>query len=177
MADITPTMGGDDWPPEVPTFLIASHDNASRWLRGHLRDGFRHVVSIGNPRPHYRVNVDLPEGLAEHPSRRIRIVFDDHPYPSGVEPTSADVHRIIWFLHGVDERGGLLIHCNGGVSRSGAVGYIHAAMHLGSGREREALKLAQTAAIPNGRPVHPNKLIVAYAADLLGRPALSDPID
>lgn len=175
-AAITYPMGEPDWPPEVPTFLIASAENAQRWLSGHFKDSFRHVVSILNPRSAYQVNVEPPDALAVHPARRLVITFDDWPYPSGVEPTTSDVQRILDFLDGVGMDGGLLIHCNGGVSRSGAVGYLFAAMRMGLGKEPQALDLAQLAAKRNGRQISPNHLIVDYAAYLLKRRALKVPI-
>lgn len=59
----------------------------------------------------------------------------------------------------------LLIHCTAGISRSTAAGYAIWCDWLGEGQEREALK-----AVLAVRPIAmPNRLMVAYADEMLGR--------
>ncbi len=70
----------------------------------------------------------------------------------------------------------ILIHCNAGMSRSPAVGYLAWALHLGPGRENEAYQRMLWSCV---RPfVSPNPVVVDFADDILSREgALGRPLN
>ena len=109
---------------------------------------FAYVVSIGDPgeRP--------PTGWHRAP-RRLRLEFQDRLLESDGGPTKGDVERLIRFARKIERGNGrVLVHCQGGISRSTAAGAIILAVLLGPGREthvlREVYRL-QPQALPNGR--------------------------
>lgn len=63
-----------------------------------------------------------------------------------------------------------LIHCEAGLGRSPAVGYVAWALHLGPGREQEAWELMTASCVRN--TICPNTLIIRHADSLLGRQGL-----
>ena len=88
----------------------------------------------------------------------------DYETPGFITPTEEHVQRIIDFgRNHVD--GGILIHCNAGISRSSATALTILADRLGPGKEQDALDqmlFMQPEAVPN-------ILIVMHADMLLGR--------
>jgi predicted protein tyrosine phosphatase len=76
-----------------------------------------------------------------------------------------DVDRLVKFLQRVD--GTTLIHCAAGVSRSTAAAFILLCILLGPGREEEALDHLHR--IATDRVILPNRRLVWFADDLLGR--------
>lgn len=145
--------------------LITDRYEAAQILRSTERGGrVQHVLSIGDP------GQDPPPGFAEHPARKLYLQFHDiDVVPSGPwanlfrAPQPGDVREILAFGEGV--RGGLLIHCQAGISRSTAAATILVAARLGPGREDEA-----AAFVKQVRPqAWPNRLLVGFADELLGR--------
>lgn len=101
-------------------------------------------------------------------------VYDDDSY--GVAPSPEDVKRIIRFAGYSDAHRAVaqppgpervLIHCHAGVSRSTAAGLIWLATRLGPGQEAEAA--AQLVAACVDKEPNPNKTMVKYADEQLGR--------
>ena len=90
----------------------------------------------------------------------------DHPRA----PAYAAIQKLLLWL---DPRCGpgsphrFLIHCDAGLGRSPAVGYLAWALHLGPGREEEAFDRMVASAL-NTRLI-PNSIIIAHADDLLNR--------
>jgi len=105
------------------------------------------------------------------PTARILFaVFDDivtEPGEGALDrpPTLEQVERILRFTAGF--RGGDLvgIHCLAGISRSSAVATAAVAQHLGPGGEAQAIAKVREVR----KRSHPNRLIIEYADQLLGR--------
>ena len=120
---------------------------------------FAYVVSIGDPgeRP--------PAGWRKAP-HRLRLEFEDRLLESDGGPTRQDVERLVRFAQEIEAgKGGVLVHCQGGISRSTAAGAIILAVLLGSGREADVLREVyrlQPRALPNGR-------MLEHADTVLGR--------
>jgi len=148
-------MTDDLMPPGTVT--IASLSRARRIKRRHTA-----VVSFENPEQSHNKRLQFHrQPTPDH----IRLVFDDLDSPGdGVAPTRSDVEAVIEF--GRRHVGGsLLIHCNAGVARSTAAGFVLLADRMGEGREKEAL--AETLRL---RPCAvPNHMIVAFGDAILGR--------
>jgi len=66
-----------------------------------------------------------------------------------------------------DSSAAVLIHCAAGISRSPATAFIFFCIHLGPGRENEAL--TRTAQNSESPWIWPNALMVRYADEMLGR--------
>jgi predicted protein tyrosine phosphatase len=85
-------------------------------------------------------------------------------------PTRADIERLIKLgrdIAGPESCARILLHCAAGISRSAAAAFILFCIHLGSGRENEAMEF--TARSSENYWVWPNSLMVDYADDILGR--------
>jgi predicted protein tyrosine phosphatase len=123
----------------------------------------RHLVSIGDP------STPAPASFAELPARKLRLEFVEFngtiALSAGyVRATPVQVCELITFLRGVDT-GKVLFHCAAGIGRSPAAACILAALHLGPGREREALLHVQSI-----KPtVHPNEHMLRLADEALER--------
>lgn len=144
--------------------LITDRHEAAHILRSAERGPrVRHLLSIGDP------GQDPPPGYLDHPSRKLYLQFHDiDVVPGGPwanlfrAPTMQDVEAILRF--GEEIQGGLLIHCQAGISRSTAAAAVLVAARLGPGRELEAAEL-----IRRVRPIAwPNRLLVAHGDDVLG---------
>ncbi len=112
------------------------------------RAQFRYVVSIGVP-------PELPPAGWQNAPRRLRLEFDDALSESDGGPSPADVERLLRFARELAARpGGILVHCQAGISRSTAAAAVILAVVLGEGREVEALRevlRVQPLARPNAR--------------------------
>ncbi len=109
---------------------------------------FRYVISIGVP-------PDRPPAGWRKANRRLRLEFEDSVAEADGGPSEADVARVIQFAEQIRATpGGVLVHCQAGISRSSAAAAIVLAVLLGPGREVEALRRvykSQPAARPNAR--------------------------
>ena len=93
----------------------------------------------------------------------LRLRFDDIEAECEGAPQEAHVTDALTFARSLG--GTLLVHCHGGISRSGAMAYALLADLLGPGREEQALDqlLAQRPiVVPNGR-------VVRFADKVMGR--------
>ena len=109
---------------------------------------FAYIVSIGDP------GESPPAGWRDGP-HCLRLEFQDRLLESDGGPTKRDVKRLIGFAREIDGgKGGILVHCQGGISRSTAAGAIILDVLLGPGRESDVLcevYRLQPLALPNGR--------------------------
>lgn len=126
-----------------------------------------HVVSLLDPGSEL---VGLrPPWLA--PANHYIGLFCDIRDPATPEaPTESDLRSVIAWLEPLcaqESRARFLIHCQAGVGRSPAIGYVAWAMHLGPGREQEAWERMLESCVK--RWVVPNSLVVRHADRLLGR--------
>jgi predicted protein tyrosine phosphatase len=118
-----------------------------------LKRRFDAVISLQDP--HCKRGELLR--FAKRPApQHLRLRFDDIEVECAgvVAPQESHVAEALAFARSLN--GTLLIHCHGGISRSGAMSYALLADLLGPGREEEALEqlLAQRPmVVPNGRVV------------------------
>jgi len=144
--------------------------------------GIDEVKRLDRPQVDFLLSILSPEDLLLPPAwvvqeRWLSFGFADLDDPHAASgsyfpPTRSDVLLILAFGRQVlDQQAGredpltLLIHCSAGVSRSTAAGYAILCDWLGPGREAEAVQ-----AVLAVRPVaQPNRLMVAYADDILAR--------
>ena len=117
-------------------------------------EDFDAVISIEDP--------DQEDGLrcTQGGARQLILLFHDlEKTVQGVRcPKAADVVAALDF---VKETGAsnILVHCNGGISRSPAFALAFHVELLGRGHEEEALKATKVSA---GSWIDPNRLIVGY---------------
>lgn len=141
-----------------PHIVIAGRSRAGKILCSpRKRDGLAFLVSIGGAQ-------DPPPAGLRNIANRIRLVFEDTLSLDECGPSRDDVERLIQFARRVDfTHGGLLTHCESGISRSSAAAIIVLAVALGPGREGEA--------VARVREVHPaarpNRLMLQLADEIL----------
>lgn len=141
----------------LPPLLICNRSRAARVKRR----GWSGVLTLADPAQHDVLRFQRQP----HPDHLVIRCEDlDEPTTGIVTPTIHHVEQIIDFGHRhVD--GGILVHCNAGISRSTAAALAILADRLGPGREAEAL-----ASVLDLRPeAVPNLLIVQHSDELLGR--------
>ena len=118
-----------------------------------LKRRFDAVISLQDP---HCKRGELLRFAKQPAPRHLRLRFDDIE-AEGVDvvaPQEFHLSEALAFARSLD--GTLLVHCHGGISRSGAMSYALIADLLGAGREEEALDqlLAQRPiVVPNGRIV------------------------
>jgi predicted protein tyrosine phosphatase len=104
-------------------------------------------------------------------ARHIAFQFDDIDSPRFAgAPTRDDIRQIVEVGQQLAAPGAatrMVIHCAAGVSRSPATGYIFHCIHLGAGREQEAMEATAASAV--SPVVLPNTLMINYADDHLKR--------
>lgn len=127
-----------------------------------LKRRFDAVISLQDP---HCKRGELLRFAKQPAPRHLRLRFDDIEVEGiGVTaPQESHVAVVLAFARSLN--GTLLVHCHGGVSRSGAMSYALLADLLGPGREEEALDqlLAQRpVVVPNGR-------VVRYADKVMQR--------
>jgi len=96
--------------------------------------------------------------------------FQFDPADDDLAPRREQIAALIDWLgpkSGPETENRFLVHCNAGLGRSTAVGYILWAMHLGPGAEEEAFQRMIASALET--QLVPNTVIVSHADDLLGR--------
>jgi predicted protein tyrosine phosphatase len=125
------------------------------------RGGISHVVSLLGPgTPHVTLQ-RLRHGC------HLKLSFDDvcEPHDGCTVPCREHVEEIIGFAGSWDRSGGMLIHCWAGVSRSTAAAYATmCALHPDEDEAELAWELRRIS--PTATP---NRLMVAFADDILGR--------
>ncbi|QQL45239.1 tyrosine phosphatase family protein [Sulfuriroseicoccus oceanibius] len=128
-----------------------------------------HVVSIWHPGAQRATYEPAVRHL--FPMARILFaVFDDiaSETQAGSEdrpPTLDQIERILEFTAGFRPGDTVGIHCLAGISRSSAVATAALAQHLGPGAEAQAIAKVREVR----KRSHPNRLIIEYADQLLGR--------
>ena len=118
-----------------------------------LKRRFDAVISVQDP---HCKRGELVRFAKQPAPRHLRLRFDDIEADCAgvVAPQESHVAEALDFAR--SHNGTLLVHCHGGISRSGAMSYALLADLLGPGREQEALNqlLAQRPiVVPNGRIV------------------------
>ena len=141
------------------SLCIASRTRAASILSSPTkRAEFRYVISIGSP-------TEPPPAGLRNVATRLRLVFEDETTPMRGGPTRSDVERIVAFAGVVDfAAGGLLVHCQAGISRSAAAAVIVLAARSGPGAEREAAAFLRKR-FPE---VRPNRSMLELADEVLG---------
>ncbi len=123
---------------------------------------FSHLVSIGSPSAYD--DPGMPMELYTIPSR-LRLEFEDisQVLPGYREPRRHDVEALIHYGRSMKDDAKVLVHCEAGISRSTAAGFILWCLKLDSERAamQQVLKVRATAL--------PNLLLVQYADAVLKR--------
>ena len=123
--------------------------------------GVSHVVSLLGPETPHR-SFDGVET-----ERHLRLTFHDIVLPADgyTPPRAADAERLVGFLQTWDRAAPMLIHCWAGISRSTASAYTAMCLFNPKADEEElAWRLRQASGSAT-----PNRLIVSYTDQLLGR--------
>lgn len=127
------------------------------------------VISIGEPDSEHPYGFDT--------SRELHFRFEFHDVINegqthrhgGIEvtpPRPRDVERVLEISPTIRESATFVfVHCNAGVSRSTATAFILRCAWLGEGYEEAAMR----AVVEDREQALPNKLMVRYADDILGR--------
>lgn len=117
------------------------------------------------------VTVEPPDGLREHPARRLELLFHDvhrdSPRDREIAPKREDIERLVEFCAGIDDSGTTLIHCRAGIGRS--TGSAYALMCIRHGRGGEQTALDELCAITADRLIIPNRAVIRHADAILGR--------
>ena len=160
-ACLIPASEGYDAPAPMSHDLIVevcSREEAGEILSSpHRRADVCFLVSIGAPE-------DRPPAGYANVRDKLRLLFADATDESG--PNEEDVAEIIAAAKALEGRSGrVVIHCQAGISRSSAAAVIVHAVHLGPGREVEAVRrvLAQR------EIADPNRKMIDLADRLLAR--------
>ena len=120
-----------------------------------------HLITLLDPKD----IIATPEGI--EPDRHLKLGVNDinEPHPDYVAPEGHHVERLISFIKTWEGSDPLLVHCWAGISRSTASAFIALCMNNEGVSELEIARSMRSAA-PH---IHPNRRIVAYADNLLGR--------
>jgi len=146
---------------DLPDVDIVNRPTARELLRRAMSD-VPHVVSISDPED------GPPPEVENHPRRTLMLVFHDISTPrlNRVMPTRNDVVKIVNFAEAMGPREYVLCHCNAGISRSSAAALIIFASKLEP--SPRSAQQAVTEVMRVKSIIHPNKLMVAFADDVLG---------
>lgn len=144
--------------------LTITDRREAEWWLDVDRTRFTHLISIyghGNGRP--------CSGFDEFEGKKLACQFDDVPEDlprfGYIAPTREDVTKIVEFCKVVPENARVLIHCEAGISRSTAAGYVLLCTMRGPGREVECI-LDIYAIRPEAAP---NMRVVDFADEILER--------
>jgi predicted protein tyrosine phosphatase len=148
--------------PELPNVQILSRDLMKGVLRSAIPSRVHHVVSISDPAD------GPPEEVRDHPGRALVLLFHDIPEPDEdlTVPTRKDVKAIVKFAEAIGPGENVLCHCNAGISRSSAAALTILASKLGNSRQAAMDAVQHLLAIKT--IIHPNRLMVQYADEILG---------
>lgn len=130
-----------------------------------------HIISIFE---HAELGTDAeptPEDIDK--DKHHRLYFDDiyvirKPEDEHSAPQPDHAAHIISLYDLIPKDEPVYVHCYAGVSRSTATAFILQCMHLGPGRELEAIETVEKQAIA-GAGMHPNERLIRFADQLLGR--------
>jgi len=145
----------------LPDVDIVNRPTARELLRRAMSD-VPHVVSISDPED------GPPSEVENHPGRTLMLTFHDISTPRSrhVLPTRRDVLEIVKFAEAIGPGEYVMCHCNAGISRSSA-----AALTILASKLEPSPRSAQQAVTEVMRVksiIHPNKLMVAFADEILG---------
>jgi predicted protein tyrosine phosphatase len=127
------------------------------------RHGATHVLSLVDPGKAVWRGHQLPKG------RHVTLRFEDDTDPSlPLAPRREHIESILAFGRAIEPGSMLLAHCEAGISRSPAAVFLVLAQAMG--REHAAGALEKTYRVRD--IAHPNALMVALGADVLGWPEL-----
>jgi len=164
-------------PPDKPAvatlqMLIGPRDST------HSRARFEptHLLSLLDPGS----NVDgLRPPWISPENHHVELIHDVRDPANPLAPQESNIRSVIDWLRPRCEPGSthrFLIHCQAGVGRSPAVGYVAWALHLGPGHEQEAWNRMRESCLKKW--VIPNSLVIDHADSILGRGgALCDPLN
>ncbi|HLY78030.1 MAG TPA: hypothetical protein VKQ70_01555 [Caulobacteraceae bacterium] len=127
---------------------------------------------IAERAPSHLITLLSPEELIEtpagfDPARHLRLGVHDIsiPEPGFVAPDAQLVERVLAFAEDWDARAPMVVHCWAGISRSTA-----SAFAIACARNPHADELKVALALRRASPsAYPNRRIVAFADDILGR--------
>jgi predicted protein tyrosine phosphatase len=133
----------------------------------------RHLPSVLAARaPSHLISLLAPENMIETPAgvspdRHLRLGVHDIPYPQAglIAPDAAMVEEILAFGRGWYAAQPMLIHCHAGISRSTASAFIIACDRNPAAEELQ-IALHMRRISPQA---FPNRRLVAFADDILGR--------
>jgi predicted protein tyrosine phosphatase len=127
---------------------------------------------IAQRRPSHVVTLLGPDRMiGAHPAmpadRHLRLLMDDieRPSPGMIAPTALMIEDLLAFAETWDARDPMVLHCFAGISRSTAAAFTLACARNPAADEG-AIALALRASAPHAMP---NRRIVAFADDILGR--------
>ena len=133
-----------------------------------------HMVSLLNPGTEDEEVLSLRPPWVAPENHHVSFFYDadilDPGFKQGMAPTHDEIKTVIdWLLPrcGPSSESRFLIHCEAGLGRSPAVGYIAWAIHLGVGREEEAFEKMKESC--HETKLVPNTVIVTLADEILQR--------
>lgn len=146
----------------MPRLHILSYEIAQGVLRSEAAAEVTHVVSINDP------ETQPPRALEDHGGEHLVLLFHDicEPYKGMKCPTKEDVRRIVKFGSLLEDHHRVLVHCAAGISRSSAAALTILAGQLVPSKRSADLAVRKLLEIKEA--IHPNKLMVCFADELLG---------
>jgi len=151
---------------ELPDIDIVNRKSAQMLLRRAALHGPKkqvpHLISISDPED------GPPQEVLNHPGRTIALMFHDQSSPrTGVVlPTRRDVYEIVKFAEVIKPGEYVMCHCNAGISRSSAAALTIIASKLEPSAQSAMDAVTEVMRIKS--IIHPNKLMVSFADDILG---------
>jgi predicted protein tyrosine phosphatase len=142
----------------MPRLLVAPLSSLADALVSHSPS---HLISLLSPEH----MIETPSGFP--PQMHLRLGVNDivDPAAGTAPPARAHIDELLTFARGWNAKQPMLIHCWAGISRSMASAFTILCDRLGPGREFEIARAMRQRA-PHAQP---NRLLVSYADDALGR--------
>ena len=140
------------------------------WTHSTSRFVPTHMVSLQNPGVDTEMLNDLRPDWIPKENHYVECFFDADRPESLHAPAREKIAALLEWLKprcGPDSENRFLIHCDAGLGRSTATGYLAWALHLGPGNEAVAFDWMVKSALES--QLVPNSVIVAHADDLLDR--------
>ena len=150
----------------LPDIDIVNRKTAKEFLRrAAIHDPRRkipHVISISDPAD------GPPREVEEHAGRTLILQFDDYIEPARgtTLPTRRDVQQIVKFGGAIQPGEYVMCHCNAGISRSSAAALTLLASKLEPSPQSAQRTISEVMRVKS--IIHPNKMMVAFADDILG---------